>query len=205
MYLIYNGCLLQLSYPSLVVCLQIQSDLIHRIIINVSKYHVGQFFMFITSRGRHGRDRMAVGFLTTCAINAYHHCCCEFESRSWRGVQQYVIQFVSGFLMVLWFYPPITEILLKVTFSTINPKLHYIHIISQLLNKINVFKVNDRETRTHIYISKVLFAQHCNGRQLLQRVNGTSLCIQNSLIYSVQLTDIVIHIAVRIQFLYGYV
>ena len=25
------------------------------------------------SRGRHGRDRMVVGFITTCAISAYHH------------------------------------------------------------------------------------------------------------------------------------
>ena len=25
------------------------------------------------SGGRRGRDRMVVGFTTTCAINAYHH------------------------------------------------------------------------------------------------------------------------------------
>jgi hypothetical protein len=36
-------------------------------------------------RGHRGRDRMVVGFTTTCAICTYHHCC-EFESRSWRGV-----------------------------------------------------------------------------------------------------------------------
>jgi len=29
-------------------------------------------FSYIGS-GRHGRDRMVVGFTTTCAINAYHH------------------------------------------------------------------------------------------------------------------------------------
>jgi len=29
---------------------------------------------------------MVVGFSTTCAISAYHHWSCEFESRSWRGV-----------------------------------------------------------------------------------------------------------------------
>ena len=33
--------------------------------------------------------------ITTYAINAYHHWCCEFESRSGRGVQHYVIKFVS--------------------------------------------------------------------------------------------------------------
>jgi hypothetical protein len=66
------------------------------------------------------------------SISAYHHWCCEFESRSGRGVQHYVIKFVSdlqqvsGFFWVLWFPPPIktnrhniTEILLKVTLSTI--------------------------------------------------------------------------------------
>jgi len=37
-----------------------------------------------------GRDRMIVGFTTTYAISAYHHWCCEFESRSGRYVQHYV-------------------------------------------------------------------------------------------------------------------
>jgi len=41
---------------------------------------------------RRGRDRMVVGFTTTYAISAYHHWCCEFESRSGRGVQHYVIK-----------------------------------------------------------------------------------------------------------------
>ena len=36
--------------------------------------------------GRRGRDRMVVGFTTTCAISASHHSSCEFEPRSWRGV-----------------------------------------------------------------------------------------------------------------------
>jgi len=49
-------------------------------------------------RGRCGHDRMVVGFTTTYAISAYHHC--EFESRSWRGVQHYVIKFVSDFRQV---------------------------------------------------------------------------------------------------------
>jgi hypothetical protein len=55
---------------------------------------------------------MVVGFTTTYAINAYHHWC-EFKSRSGRGVQHYVIEFVSdlcqvgGFLRVLRFPPPI--------------------------------------------------------------------------------------------------
>jgi hypothetical protein len=35
---------------------------------------------------RRGRDYMVVRYTTTCAISAHHHLCCEFESRSWRGV-----------------------------------------------------------------------------------------------------------------------
>jgi len=33
---------------------------------------VGQHLKW-KSRGRRGRDRMVVGFTTTCAIRAYHH------------------------------------------------------------------------------------------------------------------------------------
>ena len=33
-----------------------------------------------------GRDRMLIGFTTTCAISAYHHLSCEFEPHSWLGV-----------------------------------------------------------------------------------------------------------------------
>ena len=40
----------------------------------------------ICVRGRRGRDRIVVGFTTTCAISAYHHQSCEFESSSWRVV-----------------------------------------------------------------------------------------------------------------------
>ena len=62
-----------------------------------------------------GRDRMVVGFTTTDAISVYHHWWCEFESRSGRGVQHYVIKFVSdlrqvgGNLRVLRFPPPIKQ------------------------------------------------------------------------------------------------
>jgi len=36
--------------------------------------------------GRRGLDRMVFGFTNICGISAYHHWCCEFERRSWRGV-----------------------------------------------------------------------------------------------------------------------
>jgi hypothetical protein len=81
---------------------------------------------------RHSRDRMVVGFTTTYAISAYHHWCCEFESRSGRGVEHYVIKFVSDLRQSWWFSPgppvsstnktdrhDITEILLKMALNTI--------------------------------------------------------------------------------------
>jgi hypothetical protein len=54
-------------------------------------------------RGRRGRDRMVVVFTTTYAISAYYHISCEFESRSGRGVQYYVIKFVSNLRQVSGF------------------------------------------------------------------------------------------------------
>ena len=62
---------------------------------------------------RRGRGRMVGVFITTYAIGAYHHCCCEFESWSGRCVQHYVMKFVSdlgkvdGFHWIHLFYPPI--------------------------------------------------------------------------------------------------
>ena len=49
---------------------------------------------------------MVVGFTTTYAIRSYHHWCCEFDSRSRRGVKHYsyVIKFVSDFRQVGFFF-----------------------------------------------------------------------------------------------------
>ena len=79
--------------------------------IYIKKYHRWRITNDI--KDRRGRDHMVVGFTTAFAISAYHYWCCELESRSGRGVQQYVITFVSdmrqvdGFLRVLRFPPPI--------------------------------------------------------------------------------------------------
>ena len=43
-------------------------------------------FKFYLFKSR-GRDRAVDGFTTTYAISAYHHWCCEFESRSGRDAQ----------------------------------------------------------------------------------------------------------------------
>ena len=78
---------------------------------------------------RRGGDRMVVGFTTTFVISAYHHWC-EFESRSWRGVQHYVIKLVGGFsrgpsasFTNKTDRHQITEILLKVALNTNQIKL----------------------------------------------------------------------------------
>ena len=63
---------------------------------------------FIQDSGGHrGRDRVPVEFTATYAICAYHHGCCEIESRSGRGVQQHVIKFVSDLRQVGGFFPRI--------------------------------------------------------------------------------------------------
>ena len=54
--------------------------------------------------GSRGRDRMVVGFTTTYAISAHYHSCCELEYRSGRGVQHYVIKFVSDLRQVGGFH-----------------------------------------------------------------------------------------------------
>ena len=85
-----------------------------------------------------GRDRMVVGLTTIYAIGAYHHWCCEFESRSGRSVQHYFIKFVSDLRQVSGFSPglpvsstnktylhDITAILLKVALNTIKQPKTY--------------------------------------------------------------------------------
>ena len=81
----------------------------------------GRFDLILES---HGRDHMVVGFTTTYAISAYHYWYCEFESRSGRGVQHYVIKFISDLQQAYSSTNKtdrhdITEILLKVSLNTI--------------------------------------------------------------------------------------
>ena len=56
-------------------------------------------------RGRHGLSRMIVGITTTCAINVFH--LYVVRSNPTQAIQHYVIEFVSGFLQVLRYPPPI--------------------------------------------------------------------------------------------------
>jgi competence protein ComGF len=77
-----------------------------QVINNVMDVYLVNFF--ISCQGRRGRDRMVVEFTSTYAISAYHHWCCEFKSQSGRGVQHYVIKFVSDLRQIgglLRFHP----------------------------------------------------------------------------------------------------
>ena len=81
---------------------------------NLEHAYYGSRVLYIHYQsGSSWRDRMVVGFTAIYVISAYHHWRCEFEPGSRRGVQQYVIKFVStlrkvaGFLRVLRFPPPI--------------------------------------------------------------------------------------------------
>ena len=92
--------------------------------------------MSIRNRVIRCRDRIIVGVTTTYAISAYHHWCCELESRSGRGVQ-HVIKFVSDLRQVVFFLRAsytnkiyrydITEILLKVALNTIKQTNRHVH------------------------------------------------------------------------------
>jgi hypothetical protein len=93
--LLLNSCYLKLSRVSIV------TFFIHKTLIYIPSYSP------LKGMGRRGCYGMVVGFTTTYAISVYHHWCCEFRSRPGRGVQHYVIKFVSdlwqvgGFLRVL--------------------------------------------------------------------------------------------------------
>ena len=67
--------------------LQLQSVLLWRQHLHacVLLHRLNPWFMY--EHFNSGRcDRIVVEFTTTCAISAYHHYSCEFESHSWRGV-----------------------------------------------------------------------------------------------------------------------
>ena len=109
-------------------------------------------------RGRRSRFRVVVGFTTTYALSAYHHWCCEFEPRSGRSVQHYVIKFCQWRATGRWFSVgtpvssanktdrhDITEILLKVALNTIThthtpTKVWFICFLSSLSENSQLYR-----------------------------------------------------------------
>ena len=131
-----------------------------------------QVFMYLSIlmqdilRGRRGHDRMVVGFTTTYAISTYHYWYCELESRSGRGVQHYVMKFVSDLRQVGGFlrgtpvsftnktdHHAITEILLKVGLHTINQPTKY--FLTFILTK-NINSENSRIILFFYYRQKIV-------------------------------------------------
>jgi hypothetical protein len=90
------------------------SCIIANLIYEVSMF-VMELYTFLFYPDHSNNILSLVGLTITYAISAYHHWCCGFESQSGRGVQYYVIKFVSdlrqvgGFLRVLRFPPSIKD------------------------------------------------------------------------------------------------
>jgi len=118
--------------------------------------------LLTTLRGPRCRRRMVVGFTTTYAISIYHHWCCEFKSRSERGVQHYVIKFVSD---LLWFSPgtpvsstsktdhhDITEILLKVALNTIKNKHKDLKICNMQIERSNTQAIDCKQCQSPLML-----------------------------------------------------
>ena len=63
------------------VCVLEVSKYIYVCVLEVSKYIyvcvlevlIFTIYLYYFPLGRHGRDRMVVGFTTTCTTSAYHH------------------------------------------------------------------------------------------------------------------------------------
>ena len=84
---------------------------------------------------------MVVGFTTTDAIGAYHHWCCEFDPRSGRGVQHYVI--VCQWLLAGQGFSPGPPV------SSTNKTDH--HNITEILLKVALNFLNQIKKKTTIY------------------------------------------------------
>ena len=88
-----------------------------------------------------GRDRMLVGFTTTCAISTCHHWSCEFESCSGEVYSTLCDKVCQWFTAGQWFSPgtlvsstnktdrhDVAEILFKMVLSTINQTISLLQI-----------------------------------------------------------------------------
>jgi hypothetical protein len=74
-------------------------------LVSDTMYHTGSFCLFqrktyIILDKRYHLTLQTFLLEITYAISAYHHWCCEFESRSERSMQHYVIKYVSDLLKV---------------------------------------------------------------------------------------------------------
>ena len=115
-----------LVYPPLKKIVKYNKNLIYCCIVCNWRY-----IYLCCSEGPSWCDRMVFGFTTTCAISAYHHWSCEFESLLWSGVLDTALcdKVCQWLVAGQWFSPgtpPIkldchnlTEILFKVAVNTL--------------------------------------------------------------------------------------
>ena len=98
-------------------------------------YFIYYYFFQVHTRGCRGCDHMAVRFMTTYAVSAYH---------LWQ---------VGGFFLVLRFPPPIklTEILLKIVLNTMTLTITQVHTMYKC------FKVIGRSWKDCIYLPSFIY------------------------------------------------
>ena len=103
------------------------------------------------NRGHCGRDHMVVGFTTTYAINAFHHWCCEFESRSGWGVQ------VQHYIFCMWYSLSVTCDR-SVVFSGSSTNKTDRHDITEILLKVvlNTIKQTNKQYNNNINNNKYI-------------------------------------------------
>ena len=122
-------------------------------------------------RGRRGRVRVVVGFTTTFAISAYHHWCCEFESRSDEvfSIQHYVIKNWQWLAAGRWFSPG------TVIFSIIKTDLHDLSMLDQrTLKLLQKIKILTQISRFFFYrvLYQAQYKRKCTSSSTQGRLNG---------------------------------
>jgi hypothetical protein len=125
------------------------------------------FETVIVNEGEHydPHDRMVVGFTTTYAISTYHYWYCELESRSGRGVQHYVIKFVSDRLVVFS---------RSSTIKTINKWMVMLHKIVSLLYCQSNMRIMLFLIYGQLNLNIMLFIVYCNANPFI--FSGLSGC-----------------------------
>jgi hypothetical protein len=116
------------------------------------------------SWGHRGRDRMVVGFTTTCAISVYYHWSCELKSCSWRGVLDTTLcDKVCQRLAIDWWFSLV---------SSTNKTDH--HVITELFLKVALNTINLNLIMKNKFISKCLISA-----KLKSKIYLINTCISN--------------------------
>ena len=134
---------------------------------------------------------VVIVYTTSYAISAHHYWCCEFESWSGRGVQHYVIKFVSdlqqvsGFLHQKNWPPPNKEhthelflVFCNPTDSSNSPYLFFFFIKNSPKNIYIFFLIINKESFFSLIFQKLPVRLHLHQSSIYLRVADK----QNSII-----------------------